>query len=129
MKNNIRYNDEDFIHYYLRDSESHPKVAICLFKAPDNKIYRGISLCSPSDNFVKSKGREIAKGRAIKAFVNGVDSEPIVADSFSYYGYFSYFEPYFLEMFDWDFYKSCFASNLTGYEKYLVEKKWQVEQS
>jgi hypothetical protein len=121
MRNKNKYNENDFIYYYLRDKNDHPRVSVCLFKAPNNNIYRGISLCSKLDVVNKKRGREIAKGRAIKAYVNKYDSEPITTDR----DVTAYAQLYF----SFSVFKSGRARIVTDYEKYLVGRKWQVEQN
>ncbi len=55
-------------------------ATICLLPVPacdGDTILRGISFCSPLDQFVRKVGRARALGRAIKALEQGSDSEPV----------------------------------------------------
>ena len=54
-------------YYYLRDQEARPIVTVCLFNE-DGFTSKGIAICSEKDQPNKKIGREIALGRAIKAF-------------------------------------------------------------
>jgi hypothetical protein len=119
--------DKNFIYYYLRDEDNHPRISVCLFRAPDKKIYRGISICSFLDVVSKVDGRNRARGRAIKAYLNQEDSEPIInLERSPSYRAFSYFTSSYTSFY---VFKSCPASKLTDYEKFLVGKKWLVEQN
>lgn len=56
------------IYYYVRNKERKPLVTVCLLFSPsEDKIYRGVAVCSPKDNPNKAIGRGIAKGRALRA--------------------------------------------------------------
>ena len=64
-------------YYYFRDNKNRPIVTVCLVKDELGQVHRGMAICSLSDNPVKSKGRNIAKGRALKALFKQVNSEVI----------------------------------------------------
>jgi hypothetical protein len=51
-------------------------LTVCMIKDAD-WFSRGISYCTPEDQFIRSLGRSIAIGRAIKAMENGESTEPI----------------------------------------------------
>ena len=62
--------------YYLRNwsaEGSHPYACVCLLKAENGKIARGISVCSPNDHFTKQIGRNKAYGYALKAMNSNED--------------------------------------------------------
>ena len=69
-------------YYYLKFGEvKHGQPAggiatICLLRNGE-LVHRGIAFCSPLDQFNKKLGRNIALGRAIKAFENGASSESV----------------------------------------------------
>jgi hypothetical protein len=71
--------------YYLRDPENKPIVTVCLLLDVQDGSYddtiwmkthvaRGIAICSNLDAPNKKVGRAIAKGRALKALMNGSHS-------------------------------------------------------
>lgn len=75
--------------YYFRDDDNMPLVTVCIIKTEEGQIARGISICSPNDNFSKKDfeeqtgnivigGRTIAYNRANGAIMNGFDSCPII---------------------------------------------------
>lgn len=59
--------------YYIRgkdvldNSSNHPYGCVCVVKADDGKVARGISICSYKDTFSKQTGRNKAEGYAIRA--------------------------------------------------------------
>lgn len=58
--NNVRF-------YYAREergSGNHPIACVCIIRDKDGKMWRGTSICSKKDGFVKAKAREIAKRNA-----------------------------------------------------------------
>lgn len=58
--NNVRF-------YYAREergSGNHPIACVCIIRDKDGKMWRGTSICSKKDGFVKAKAREIAKQNA-----------------------------------------------------------------
>lgn len=57
-------------YYHLRDARNRPVVTVCLL-VEGRALARGIAICSPKDNPKKALGRAIAKGRALKGFVEG----------------------------------------------------------
>ncbi len=71
-------------YYYMKFGEGASNVpdgflgvaTICLIPHK-GVVARGIAFCSPRDQFNKRLGRNIALGRAIKAFCNAGSSAPI----------------------------------------------------
>lgn len=64
-------------YYYLRQ-DGHPYGCVCLIHDPKTvKFYRGVSVCSPVDQFVKETGRNKARGRALHAMATGGKFDPI----------------------------------------------------
>lgn len=62
-------------YYYIYDEQFHLKIATIYVIIDDNKIKaRGIAICSLMDQFNKKKGRNIAKGRALKAMTTNQSS-------------------------------------------------------
>jgi hypothetical protein len=78
--------------YYLRDGLKRPVVTVCLLKLAEHTrkngtvvvsgsgdvIVRGVAICSDSDSLCRRRGRDIAKGRALKAFVRMESGSPVV---------------------------------------------------
>lgn len=56
--------------YYMRN-ENHPCSTIVLLQDDETgETARGVAVCNPADQFVKSMGRDLAYKRAIKAMEN-----------------------------------------------------------
>ena len=53
--------------YYLRDEKNRPIITVCIIKISDG-VARGVAICSDQDVPKKSIGRDIAEGRAYKAW-------------------------------------------------------------
>jgi hypothetical protein len=69
---------EQFFHFRLRDEHGNvlPRGGATVLYLPfENMAYVGISICSPFDNFSKSRGRKIARERALYAQNNLLDSK------------------------------------------------------
>lgn len=84
---------------------------ICLLidlHGPTGKIYRGISLCNPKDQFNKKLGRAIALGRAIQAMEKLHSSSKMPA------------VPLYLD--SCLKYLSTYDATLTEWEDYLVNR-------
>lgn len=83
-----KYGQVKTIFYYLKDDRTKkPHTTVCLLVSPDGRILsRGISICSPLDSFRKKTGKDKALGRAIKALVRKISSEPIQPFSHSFSG-------------------------------------------
>jgi hypothetical protein len=71
--------DESRIHYYyVRDENKRPMVTVAVADFDnDGTVCRGIAICSQKEMPVKKVGRDIARGRLIKAFVNKMNTMPI----------------------------------------------------
>lgn len=59
--------------YYLNRNTPTPTCVALLVDEAGKAKARGIAICSKKDNFCKSIGREIAKGRAYKALAQESD--------------------------------------------------------
>lgn len=81
--------------YYLRDGRKRPVVTVCLLElarhtkkngtvvvsdSGDAVIVRGVAICSNSDDPCMKTGRNIAKGRALKAFVRKESGDLVTRD-------------------------------------------------
>lgn len=55
------------IGYYLRNADNQPKTAVAIYTDNLGLIARGVSICSPKDQFVKAEGKALSKARALKA--------------------------------------------------------------
>lgn len=58
--NNTRY-------YYAREkrgSGNHPIACVCIIRDKDGQMWRGVSICSKKDGFVKATARKVAKRNA-----------------------------------------------------------------
>ncbi len=78
--------------YYLRDGLKRPVVTVCLLKLTEHTrkngtvvvsdsgdvIVRGVAICSRGDSLCRKRGRDIAKGRALKAFIRMESGSPVV---------------------------------------------------
>ena len=69
---------EKFYFYYGRDNQNSPLVTVCLYKK-DDKVTRGVAICSEKDLPNKKKGKSIAKDRAIKAMINHCSSNTVIS--------------------------------------------------
>ena len=101
-------------YYYQRFGKSVGTATICLIPVPacdGNAIVRGVSFCSPRDQFNKRLGRDIALGRAIKAIEVGDDSDAVPVKS-----------PAGILNNQGIFFLSAFNPELTYYEKQLIGK-------
>ena len=68
-------------YYYLRDSNRQPFGCVCFGSIDEErKFCRGISLCSDKEPFLKSKARNMARGRLISAAINRRSTQPINYD-------------------------------------------------
>jgi hypothetical protein len=54
------------VNYYMRDERNHPFAAITVIEN-EGFVARGISICNPNDQFIKTEGRELSALRAVKA--------------------------------------------------------------
>jgi len=68
-----------FYHYHFEDN-SH--ITCCnLEEEKFNVVATGYAICSPKDNFCRKRGRDIAEGRALKAYNNVKTTNPILRGS------------------------------------------------
>ena len=65
--------------YYIRDDLKRPVITVCL-KKEDDRLARGIAICSVLDVPNKKIGRAIASGRATKALKHNDIGNPIASD-------------------------------------------------
>lgn len=104
--------------YYERDTEGLPLVTVCLIEDTidgDTEVFaRGVSICSPMEFPVKSRGRAIAKGMATKAMFYKETSEPINRPE-------AVFTIHALALEGRLEYRSEFMPKLTDFEKGLFE--------
>lgn len=121
MRNQVKLKkagvEDEVRYYYLRFGQGAENVpdgylgvaTICLVPF-GGVICRGIAFCSPPDQFKKRLGRNIALGRAIKAFCNACSSERIPEGTSA--GVLKYRFMDFL---------STYSPKLTNYEQRLME--------
>lgn len=65
-------------YYYLRDTNGHPLVTICLLSnIAKGRFARGVAICSPSENVRKPRGKGKALKRALDAAQKLMTSGPI----------------------------------------------------
>ncbi len=66
-------------YYYLRDEDNHPRITVCRIET-SGAFHRGISLCSFDEKEIdKGYGRRKARSRALRAYLTGTDSMPVVS--------------------------------------------------
>ena len=70
----------NFKFYYLRDKAKRPLVTVCLAADTNGRFYRGVAICSPKDNPIKRVGRQIARGRVLRAMERKVHSDIVLRD-------------------------------------------------
>lgn len=71
--------------YYYASTPDRSRTAVCLLVDGNKDVLaRGISICSPQDQYVKRRGRAIACGRALKALKHSESSLPIHPRDFRY---------------------------------------------
>ena len=56
----------------------HGKITVCLLVKDGTVVARGVSICSPKDQFVKRIGRAKALGRALRAVTRREDNDLII---------------------------------------------------
>jgi hypothetical protein len=66
-------------YYYIRRGE-HPVGCVAAVKLPDGSVARGVSVCSPEDNFERKEARKKAYKRLCRAVGAQCSSDPIKAD-------------------------------------------------
>ena len=70
-------------YYYIKTTDNHPRITICIVADDTGSVSRGISICSMSETPVKAEGKKIARKRAIKAFYAGKYDKDMDKTSFS----------------------------------------------
>lgn len=91
-------------------------TTVCLLIEDGKVVTRGVSVCSPLDQFVKKIGRAKALGRAIQALVRGGDVGEMIPFRFDSCQY-----RLGLEYAWWNFlYKSSYLPKLTEKEKAIL---------
>ena len=101
--------------YYMRDGENKPRVTVCLIldESEYRVVARGVAICSFKDQPIKSKGRNMAAGRARSALMNKWENDSITR----------WEADYVIEDTGWNFfYKSEYEPSLTDYELVLLDK-------
>jgi hypothetical protein len=117
-----------FVFYYKYNMWKKPVVCVCLLVSPQHPfkvITRGISICNDKDNCSKKIGRLIAKGRAVKAFVNTDNSEKTYGGNPKVFLLRS--DQYEDETRAFNF-KSEFKPYLSSYEENLIKKVFKLEE-
>jgi hypothetical protein len=95
------------IGYYLRNEDNQPKTAVAIFVNDFGHTARGVSICSPKDQFIKKEGRISSRMRAYKALIKEDSFGKIRREGM---------------LIDDEFlYKCEFMPNLTDFEKKLLE--------
>jgi hypothetical protein len=73
--------EKDVHYYYIRDEENRPVITVAIADlAQEGVICRGIAICSKKDQPVKARGRAIAFGRLMKAYINCESSDRVLTD-------------------------------------------------
>lgn len=125
MTTNENQVEREIYWYYLRTRDGHPYGTVALYKdLIDGKwrYYRGISICSLEDKFVKLTGRNIAIGRMIKAIKSGSNSLPVY--SFKQYQTptkeIFYDSKYFMQQLEYNYYSEYDCKNLSEFEMRIL---------
>jgi hypothetical protein len=71
---------EGVVFYYFR-WEGHPFACVALADNGHGDYCRGVSICSPEDQFSRKEARRIAYGRLCKAFGTGLTSDLIAPEN------------------------------------------------
>jgi len=95
--------------YYIRDRRSNkPVITVCVIKNITTCEWaRGVAICSKLEQPIKTKGRHIARGRALRALKHKLDNDLVSRseawtiqtncipwnEPSSYYMYKSYYNP------------------------------------
>lgn len=120
---------EDVIFYYLRDKNNQPIACVAIADNGEGAWSRGVSICSPRDQFNRKAARKLAFGRLCKAFGTGKTSEPVLLNEPKYYrGRDPRVEDRLSEVMDklGIEYKVGTDIELTPYEQQLVQKTKKV---
>jgi hypothetical protein len=108
--------------YYLGGT-----TTVCLLKKDNECVARGISICSPLDQFEKSTGRAKAFGRALKAFIKENTDCLILIDRLvrKYNGRYELEQ--LLKTHHTFLWKSSYLPTLTEYEERIIHNGTQVQ--
>lgn len=73
--------------YYIRDrhGDGKPLITVCLLEDNDGTYFRGIAVCSLFEQPKKAVGRQIAEGRALKAYFHGTRSDSVITRDEAYW--------------------------------------------
>jgi hypothetical protein len=106
-------------YYYKRDENNRPLVTICVVKDPmTGEVARGLAFCSPSDQPVKAKGRQIALGRATQAMKHQKDMNYIRHQGAWHTQWLAHKSGQ--DTLDWCLYKSYYNPKLTDLEQRIM---------
>ncbi len=94
------------------------EITVCLLFKDGETLSRGVTICSPLDNFVKRQGRNIALGRAIQAAVREETTGRVNILKRKWYDNTS---PDLILARDTFVFKSCYYPILTSREQGIVE--------
>lgn len=71
-------NRRELFYIYPRDKRGkRTGHTICIIQK-EGKMFHGVTLCSPNDNFSKAEGRKRAQERALEAYQRHLDKEGAV---------------------------------------------------
>jgi len=83
-KQKLEVHDLKPVFYYLQNGTPNNSITSCLLLRGKEIAARGVAICSPADCFNKKRGRNIALGRAMKAYEKMILSDRMMAREFSY---------------------------------------------
>ena len=99
-------------------------ITVCLLVRDNKALSRGLSICSPLDNFAKRVGRAKALGRAVQAIVRRDSSGKIYHGRFGGKGHRG------LLLAEMEFgVKSCYLPELTSREQSRLSRRNGVDKS
>ena len=102
-------------YYYYRDSNNRPIITVCIGKNKDNRWSRGVAYCCHTDNPEKKIGKEWARERVVKAFLQERAGDVIE--------FWNLLDKAILEKMEIPFYiKSDYNCKLTTYEKRITKE-------
>ena len=119
-ENNPKHEDPNAMFlYYLRDEANKPYGCVALKKA-DDVWCRGVAICAPGDNFVKSLARNMATGRCIQAATNKQSCEPMKSTHGNVWEFYKYIRND-IRVHDEECFKSKWDAKLTPHEQQIVK--------
>jgi hypothetical protein len=121
---------EGVIFYYIRDKNNQPIACVAIADNGEGQYSRGISICSPRDQFDRSSARKKAFGRLCKAFGTGTTQDQILPNADIYRGRDRRVDQRLIEVMHrvGTKYKTGADIDLTEYERMLVAKTTPVEE-